>query len=173
MEDDDGPAEGRESSSDGGSESDRSDDVGPPLRASTPKGERDSDGLNSDDSPLLEGEGVRFVFLPQARNVDRGRRAPPIQEPVPDEPAPRMSARWWQSPELLLKYVDDHLQVLKINTETVALVDGVKGKHAVISENTFQRVLHRAQGRGMVVNTSKTNMLCISCLLYTSPSPRD
>ena len=71
----------------------------------------------------------RFVFLPTARNVRRGMRRPSDELEVPPEPAPRTSAKWVQPPEKLFKYVDDHVQVLKLNTET--------------------------------------------CLLYTSPSPRD
>ena len=37
-----------------------------------------------------------------------------------------------------------------------------KSKQAVISQNTFIRVLKKAEGRGMKVNTQKTNLLCIS-----------
>ena len=40
--------------------------------------------------------------------------------------------------------------------------EGRKEKHAIISQNTFQWVIKRAESRGMKVNTSKTNMLCVS-----------
>ena len=88
--------------------------------------------------PCTAGRGTRFVFLPNARNVRRRVPSPPIQEIVPDEPAPRTPANWKQSPEALFKYVDDHIQVLKVNTETVQVVNGVKDKHTMISENTFE-----------------------------------
>ena len=44
----------------------------------------------------------------------------------------------------------------------VDLPDNIRAKHAVISQNTFRRVLRKAESRGMKVNTGKTNMLCIS-----------
>ena len=94
------------------------------------------------------------------RNMARVREEG--ERPVPAEPAPRTSAKWKQRPERLYKYVDDHLQVLQINTETVDNVAGKKKKHATISQNTFRRVLRKAEGRGMKVNTNKTGMLCIS-----------
>ena len=58
--------------------------------------------------------------------------------------------------------MDNHVQALKINTETVLTLDSVRDKHAVISQNTFRRVLVRVESRGMVVNTSKTGILCVS-----------
>ena len=61
-----------------------------------------------------------------------------------------MSAKWKQNPEVLLKYVADHVQALKINIETVPTLGGVRDKHAVISQNTFRRVLDKAESRGMV-----------------------
>ena len=121
-----------------------------------------SDGSEESDGPVYAGEGTRFVFLPNARNVRRRMPSPSVQTEVPAEPAPRTSAKWKQNPENLLKYVDDYVQVLKINTETVPAVSGVKNKRAVISENTFRRVIKKAESRGMVVNSSKTNMLCVS-----------
>ena len=40
--------------------------------------------------------------------------------------------------------------------------EGRKEKHAIISQNTFRRVLAKATSRGMKVNASKTSMLCVS-----------
>ena len=151
----------------GMSSEDSSEDseVGPPLHASTPEAgtanrtRGDTDSGSSDH----EGEGTTFVFLPGARNTRRrDARPPPGRSEVPPEPAPRTSAKWRQAPEQLFKYVDDHVQVLKMNTETVTQDQGVRNKHAIISENTFRRVVHRAEGRGMVVNAGKTGMLCVS-----------
>ena len=90
-----------------------------------------------DGSPILSGED--FVFLPTARNVDRYHARQAVQEPVPPEPAPRTSAKWSQNPEILVKYVDDHVQVLQMNMETALEIpaEGRKEKHAIISQNTF------------------------------------
>ena len=132
-----------------------------PLFVSTPENEAPS--MTAVESPIMDGE--RFVFLPSARNVERNLDliVQASQDPVPPEPAPRTSAKWRQKPELLVKYVDDHVQCLQLNMETAAEVaPGRKEKQAVISQNTFRRVLCRAEGRGMRVNTNKTNMLCIS-----------
>ena len=37
-----------------------------------------------------------------------------------------------------------------------------KAKHAVATQNVFRYVVRRAEERGMRVNTSKTNMICVS-----------
>ena len=60
--------------------------------------------------------------------------------------------------------MDDHVQALQMNMETAREIPGEKRreKHAIISQNTFNRVLTKARGRGMKVNTGKTSMLCIS-----------
>ena len=41
---------------------------------------------------------------------------------------------------------------------------GVRGrdKHTIPTQNLFQRIIGKAEGRGMKVNLGKTAMLCIS-----------
>ena len=141
----------------------------PPSRTnqyetSTPDGNGSATSWDVDDSPVATSGGQEFVFLPTARNTDRVRVRDEGDRPVPLEPAPWTSAKWKQRPEKLFKYVDDHIQVLQMNMESVALSPGTtaKEKHAIISQNTFRRVLRKAEGRGMKVNTAKTNMLCVS-----------
>ena len=94
--------------------------------------------------------------------------------------------RWRAKPARKRKYVDDGIIACKINMqtgqETGELVNGkkVKQKHDLLTQNMFRRVVEKATSRGMVVNSKKTRLLCVSdalhykaCLLYTSPSPRD
>lgn len=77
----------------------------------------------------------------------------------------------------LYKYVDDALQTDKVNMENSdrlrnpdRLVE-VRTKHAVNTQNFFQRVTGRAEWKGLKVNTSKTKLLCISdALSYEASS---
>ena len=41
-------------------------------------------------------------------------------------------------------------------------MDGVKSKHAISAQNIFRRTIRNAESIGMVVNTEKTNLLCVS-----------
>ena len=119
-------------------------------------------------SPVTDGgypgEGVDLIFLPVTRNVVHALYR---EEPVPPEVGPRTSAKWCQRPEKIVKYVDDNLQVLQLNTEGLLSEfdeDGkpYRDKHAIIMQNTFRRVISVAESRGMKVNAGKTATLCVS-----------
>ena len=116
-------------------------------QATSTTGKISSDG---DDLSLITLRGGDdFFFLPTARNNQRNLdrlNGLGEQERITEEPPSRTSAKWVQEPEKLFKCVDDHVQVLKINMETADEVPGErrKKKHAVISQNTFSRVLAKA-----------------------------
>ena len=63
---------------------------------------------------------------------------------------------------LALKYVDDGVSVDKLNFETAPVHGNVRKKHAVHSQNLFRHVVRRAEDKGMVVNTAKTQLLLVS-----------
>ena len=68
----------------------------------------------------------------------------------------------------MLKFVDDGLTATKIHARSGVLAgagqDGrpMREKHDLITQNVFRRVVSKATSRGMVVNSSKTHLLCIS-----------
>ena len=61
----------------------------------------------------------------------------------------------------------------KINMQSGQLVMGagkpVRVKHDLITQNSFRRVVRRAENRGMVVNSKKTNIICVSDAIITVP----
>ena len=71
---------------------------------------------------------------------------------------------------LCLKYIDNGLSINKINFETATRMGGkVRLKHAVNTQNLFRYIVGRAESRGMVVNTDKTNLLVVSDVLSYDP----
>ena len=94
-------------------------------------------------------------------------------EEVPEEPSPRTSAVWKPDKIDVFKYVDDGLQVEKINMETAVRFERggkfIRSKHAVPSQNVFRHVIRRATDRGMKVNAAKTKLLCVSDALSYLP----
>ena len=115
-------------------------------------------------------EGVDFEFLPSSRNT--GRVLPP------KEPNHWTRAVWKRKRVRYYIYVDDSLTVEKANFENAlesVNPDGkvMKTKDVIPTQNAFRSIKGAAKGKGMRVNSLKTKLLCISCLLYTSPSPRD
>ena len=78
----------------------------------------------------------------------------------------RTGLRWCPTHPRKFKYVDDGMIVCKLNMDsgTVELRNGktFKIKQDIRSQNMFRRVVERATARGMVVNSGKTKVLCIS-----------
>ena len=107
------------------------------------------------------------------RNVARAKRAArrrivyssEDEEPVPEETS-RRNLKWRDRRPLVLKYVDDNLQIDRVNMETASRGEeaGTKfrDKHSVQCQNTFRAVIRKAEERGMKVNSKKTAMTCIS-----------
>ena len=117
-------------------------------------------------SPLAdgvpEGLGTRFVFLPGVVNAPPVR-SPPVLAEVPDEPHKKTSGRWKSRPPLVLKYVDDGVSVDHLNFSTARPAgQRTRLKHAIPTQNLFRHVVAKAQGKGMVVNAAKTQLLVVS-----------
>ena len=91
---------------------------------------------------------------------------PPLPTPVPLEPTTR-DYRYlppWKSHLLqVLKYVDDNIINEKLNFDSVATDQySFCLKRAIITENLFRLIVHKAESQGMKVNCGKTNCLCIA-----------
>ena len=94
---------------------------------------------------------------------------------------------WVDRKLICMKYVDYCLSVEKVRFRGKEIIGGKIVTRANKSQAHFQTVEYNAKARGMKINNDKTKMLCISasksyepvaflnttCLLYTSPSPRD
>ena len=69
-------------------------------------------------------------------------------------------------PVIIFKYVDDNITVEKLNFGSVPVSEGISGpvkrKQAISSQNAFLSITSAAQLKGMIVNESKTNLLCVS-----------
>ena len=71
------------------------------------------------------------------------------------------------------KYIDDNVSIEKLNFGSVQAVrigeEDVKIKQALGTQNAFRSVTCNAEEIGMVVNASKTNLLCVSDALNYRP----
>ena len=121
-------------------------------------------------TPFRQGSS-QFVFLSKARNVRRSLFDPDRtllrDRTLPLEHSRKTAAVWKDRPTSKHKYVDDGILDTKLNMEnTVATTDMsgkvTRDKHALSCQNLFRRVIYNAESIGMKVNSSKTNMLCIS-----------
>lgn len=96
---------------------------------------------------------------PNVRNVPAGLIRPPPETKVGTQVLT-------QKPVTIRKYVDDNLSCEKLNFGNVPIIsiDGVqtKIKQALSSQNAFISVSTKAKEKGMIVNESKTALLCIS-----------
>ena len=67
---------------------------------------------------------------------------------------------------MFLRFIDDGFCLSRINFENSlgSEVNGLKYriKHAVQSQNVFRHVVRNAESLGMVVNSAKTAMICVS-----------
>ena len=115
-------------------------------------------------SPLGRGifrmAGARRVLL--GSNVRNAPRliTPPIERKVGTQVLTR-------KPVLVYKYVDDNITVEKLNFGNDPVIDGeasgrYKKKMAVSSQNAFVCITTAALEKGMLVNESKTQLLCVS-----------
>ena len=101
-------------------------------------------------------------FVPHRRinYSSEGDITPPL------EPMSTCLGEWKPSLVDVDKYVDDNLQEERINMEnaprSISNQTEVRVKHAVATQNVFRHVIQAAENKGMKVNASKTNMICIS-----------
>ena len=73
----------------------------------------------------------------------------------------------------VFKYIDDNIICEKLNLGPVPIVPGsppTKTRLACSTQNAFRMMTGNAGAKGMVVNTSKTNMLCVSDALNYRPN---
>ena len=74
-------------------------------------------------------------------------------------------AKWVIILGALLRYIDDGFVLTKVNFENSfgMEVNGVKFriKHAIQTQNVFRHLVRKAEEIGMVVNSSKTSMICV------------
>ena len=75
-------------------------------------------------------------------------------------------ARWRAAVALFLRFIDDGFSLSKVNFEN-SLGFEVSGqkyrvKHAVQSQNVFRHIVRNAEDLGMVVNSAKMAMICVS-----------
>ena len=65
-----------------------------------------------------------------------------------------------------MRFIDDGFTLTRVNFENSfgMVVNGVhhRVKHAVQAQNIFRHLVRRAEGIGMVVNSNKTSMICVS-----------
>lgn len=100
----------------------------------------------------------RVCFLQNVRNI------PFINPPLETKVGTQVLTL---KPVKIFKYVDDNVSVEKLNfgNEPVmldALLGLIKKKQAISSQNAFASITTAAMRKGMVVNESKTNLLCVS-----------
>lgn len=96
--------------------------------------------------------------------IDREVPAPTLVQ-IPTE-NPVGTQVWIPKHVLFFKYVDDNLSCEKMNlgSTIITLRDGkpIKMKQAIPLQNSFRCITANARKKGMVVNTLKTNLLCVS-----------
>ena len=128
------------------------------LAVSTPA-RRTAPGPAAEES-IVRGRPHPFELLP-----DRSDWVPPIEYPVPGEQSVR-NLKWRPTKGMVYKYVDDNLQVDRVNMETASRATDANGayrkKHAIACQNAFRRTICHAEGIGMKVNDGKTTMVCVS-----------
>ena len=121
--------------------------------------------ITTDDleDPFVEFEHQqfqgRFEVLANARNVPQHLLVPPHEEAVGTQSLKK-------KPTVVYKYVDDNIISEKLNFgQTDAVLIGyamIKERLAVSSQNAFRTIVRNAVDKGMMVNSSKTNVICIN-----------
>ena len=91
---------------------------------------------------------------------------PPIEEKIGTQVLTEKAVR-------VFKYIDDNVSCAKINLGripiTVKAGQPIKIKQALPIQNAFRSITRKAEEIGMVVNSSKTNLLCVSDALNYRP----
>ena len=105
--------------------------------------------------------GARNIRLNQnVRNAPSGFYLPPTEVKVGTQVLV-------QKPVKVMKYVDDNIICERLNFGNVSVLENDRyGKHkirqALSSQNAFMSITTAAMRKGMKVNESKTNLLCVS-----------
>ena len=89
-----------------------------------------------------------------------------MRQEIPYEPNYRTESKWIAKLAALLRFVDDGFTLSKVNFENSVgfTVNGqpYRVKHAIQSQNVFRHIVRRAENIGMVVNSQKTTLVCVS-----------
>ena len=89
---------------------------------------------------------------------------------MPHEPNHWTEAKWKAALAVFLRFIDDGFCLSRINFENSVgfTVNGTnfRVKHAIQAQNVFRHIVRNAESLGMVVNSSKTTMMCISGAEY-------
>ena len=116
------------------------------------------------DMELIFERGTRNV--PRIEYSDEGEVELEIEEKVGTQVLVKKAV-------VVLKYVDDNITIEKLNygRTPIIIVNGkpIKVRQAVPSQNAFRSITSRAGEKGMVVNTSKTQVIVISDSLNYTP----
>ena len=127
------------------------------------------DDFSPINNTLYRSGDQDVVFRPRVANV------PVPRQPLLDPPAERAVGTQVlvNTPVKVFKYVDDNLTCEKVNFGMIPMVNTaggpVKVKQVLPTQNAFLSIT-RAKEKGMVVNTDKTKLLCISDAMNYSPS---
>ena len=143
------------------------------MRSSTPNRPYgpDIDDLTSPTSPISAGgfgPNTTGEFRPKLNYVA-------VPQPVMMTPPPSRKVGTQVLVEKMVrvvKYVDDNLIVVKLNFGNVPVDPGpppTKRKQSLPTQNAFRSITTNAMTRGMLVNTKKTNLLCISDAMNYTP----
>ena len=128
--------------------------------------------FDPDVSPIASGvygpESQHIIFRPRVRNAPAL-----VRELEPPEERGVGTQVLSLKPVKVFKYVDDNITCEKTNFGLIPITDSpdgpVKLKHVVPTQNAFHSITGRAIEKGMVVNTDKTKLLCISDALNYTP----
>ena len=106
------------------------------------------------------------IVRPTRRKMKRLNYTEELDEPVPVEQNHWTEPRWKAAVALFLRFIADGFCLSKVNFEN-SLGFEVSGqkyrvKHAVQSQNVFRHIVRNAENLGMVVNSAKTAMICVS-----------
>ena len=121
---------------------------------STPRGNRAP--FPSQESPIIRPKKA-------AKRLNYSNE---LGTPVPYEGNHWTEAKWKAALALFLRYIDDGFCLSKVNFENSFgfEVNGqnIRVKHAVQAQNIFRHIVRNAESIGMVVNSKKTAMMCVS-----------
>ena len=143
------------------------------LTTSTPISRTEGRPTIDDVSPVTAGgfawEDQDVQYRPSLPYIQDSQ---PVIHPPPDEESVGTQVLV-QKQVRVFKYVDDNLICEKLNFGATPLTTTagatIKVKQAVSSQNAFRSISCNAERIGMKVNTSKTNVLCVSDALNYTP----
>ena len=144
-------------------------DEPPGAVCSSPSPETDFRLLKMDLSPINKPTPPHESYSPVPKSINLPKPVlvpPPVEEKVGTQVLIHKAVG-------VFKYIDDNISVDKVNFGQVntTLVDGkpFKFKLAVNLQNGFRSITRKAEELGMVINSSKTQLLTVSDALHYRP----